>query len=171
MVAVLVGGLHTWLFLLCMLNPGHTPGEFQAKMKKSIHQCCAKGSPTNTFKALWCIYVFFTQKKRPLFLVKALEFSELKTPLVYIFPGEFQANSEQAAQTPHTFLNLCNKAPSLDDNKENHGFGVHCQPTMRATCHKFRCFNGPGENIGARKGIPKNLSSQDFGEVQVNFLV
>ena len=25
--------------------------------------------------------------------------------------------------------------------------------------------------IGARKGIPKNLSSQDFGEVRVNFLV
>ena len=27
------------------------------------------------------------------------------------------------------------------------------------------------QRIGARKGIPKNWSSQDFGEVRVNFLV
>ena len=26
-------------------------------------------------------------------------------------------------------------------------------------------------SVEARKGIPKNLSSQDFGEVRVNFLV
>ena len=61
---------------------------------KSIHQYCAKGSPTNTLKALWCICIFllfplktsFLVYTKPPFLpVDALEFSELKTPLVYTF--------------------------------------------------------------------------------------
>ena len=72
---------------------------------KSVHQYCAKGSPTNTLKALWCICVFllfplkqaFWYKKQKVFLpVEALEFSELKTPLVYaLFPlilGDLRRN-------------------------------------------------------------------------------
>ena len=35
--------------------------------------------------------------------------------------------------------------------------------------HAIHEFGSP--TIGATKGIPKNLSSQDFGEVWVNFLV
>ena len=61
---------------------------------KSIHQYCAKGSPTNTLKALWCICIFLSfSLENKLFgihqtsfsPVEALEFTELKTPLVYTF--------------------------------------------------------------------------------------
>ena len=60
---------------------------------KSIHQYSAKGSPTNTLKPLWCtcIFLLFPLKQAfwytpNLFLpVEELEFSELKTPLVYTF--------------------------------------------------------------------------------------
>ena len=42
-----------------------------------------RGSPTTTLKALWCICIFLLF---PSFLpAEALEFSELKTPLVYTF--------------------------------------------------------------------------------------
>ena len=59
-----------------------------------MHQYRAKGSPTNTLAALWCICIFPTFPLKTSFLVytkprffpvEALEFLELKTPLVYTF--------------------------------------------------------------------------------------
>ena len=59
---------------------------------KSIYQHRAKGSPTNTLKPLWCICIFllfslanklFGIHQTCFVPVEALEFSELKTPLVY----------------------------------------------------------------------------------------
>ena len=64
----------------------------QDRRPKSIHQYCAKGSPTNTLKPLWCICIFLLFPFKTGFLVytsflpgEELEFSELKTPLVYTF--------------------------------------------------------------------------------------
>ena len=79
-----------------MTNPEHVEWVkgAQNRRPKSIHQYCAKGSPTTTLKALWCICIFplfplktsFLVYTKPLFWpVEALEFSELKTPLVYTF--------------------------------------------------------------------------------------
>ena len=64
---------------------------------KFIHQYCAKGSPTNTLKALWCICIslafplktsenkLFGIHQISFLPVEALDFSERKTPLVYTF--------------------------------------------------------------------------------------
>ena len=43
----------------------------RGRRPKSIHQCCAKGSPTNTLKALWCICIFSLFPLKASFLVYA----------------------------------------------------------------------------------------------------
>ena len=78
------------------MTPPRPPKQNINRRPKSIHQYCAKGSPTNALKALWCIFFFFSLESKLFgfhqtsFLpVEALEFSELKTPLGYtFFPSE-----------------------------------------------------------------------------------
>ena len=63
---------------------------------KSIHQYCVTRSPSNTSKALWCSACIFSLlfplktsiwgiHQTSFWPVEALDFSELKTPLVYTF--------------------------------------------------------------------------------------
>ena len=98
-------GLSSVPFFVCPLREGgHISGELFGLFlevclsptlggQNLYTQNCAKRSRTNTWKALWCICLFlrFPWKQAlwytpNLFLpVEALEFSELKTPLVYTF--------------------------------------------------------------------------------------
>ena len=65
---------------------------------KSIHQYCAKGSPTNTLKPLWCICIFllFPLKTRFLVYTKTCFFARWGTWVfraensfgVYFFPSD-----------------------------------------------------------------------------------
>ena len=77
-----------WNFLVTNENSN------KHRRPKSIHQYCAKKSPTTTSKALWCICIYlsfslenklFGIHQTSFLPVEALEFSELKTPLVYTF--------------------------------------------------------------------------------------
>ena len=80
---------------ICLFKVAQMSSQYdKARRPKSIHQYCAKGSPTNTLKALWCICIFpliplktsvFGFHQTSFLPVQALEFSELKTPLVYTF--------------------------------------------------------------------------------------
>ena len=64
---------------------------------KSIHQCCAKRSPTNTLKPLWCMCIFllcplktsFWVYTKPLLcLLRHLSFRAENTFGTYFFPSE-----------------------------------------------------------------------------------
>ena len=76
-----------------------------SRRPKSIHQCCAKGSPTTTLKALWCICIscFFPWKQAfwytPNFFFTCWGtwvFRAENTFGVYFFPSNLRAHLGRA---------------------------------------------------------------------------
>ena len=107
----------------------------------------------------------------PFALICALrfrEFAPICSDFFRVVPAFFQNRSEKIStdqESPFLLTPFC-KSPITRGNDSGWGIVSLCPHT-----HLLRTVALLHTSFRARKGIPKNLSSQVFGELRVNFLV